>query len=66
MKKKRKLPDHDEDYDPDVEGDVAAESMEEPADEEEDDMTPIPKTSIVTRKTGLNSLVPNEILRTKI
>ncbi|KAI3660771.1 hypothetical protein MP638_001082 [Amoeboaphelidium occidentale] len=65
--KKRKLPDEgDEDYDPDVEDDVAAEPMGEPEEEEDDDMTPIPMTSIVTRKSGLNSLVPNEILRTKI
>ncbi|KAI3657843.1 hypothetical protein MP638_001681, partial [Amoeboaphelidium occidentale] len=67
MKKKRKLPDKgDEDYDPDVEDDVDSEPMGEPEEEEEEDMTPIPMTSIVTRKTGLSSLIPNEILRTKI
>ncbi|KAI3661251.1 hypothetical protein MP638_005688 [Amoeboaphelidium occidentale] len=67
MKKKRKLPDDDvEEYDPAAEDDVAAEPIDEPEEEEEDDMTPIPMTSIVTRKTGLNSLLPNEILRTKI
>ncbi|KAI3657493.1 hypothetical protein MP638_006140 [Amoeboaphelidium occidentale] len=67
MKKKCKLPDEgDEDYDPAVEDDAASEPMGEPEEEEEDDMTPIPMTSIVTRKTGLNSLLPNEILRTKI
>ncbi|KAI3656773.1 hypothetical protein MP638_001120 [Amoeboaphelidium occidentale] len=66
MKKKRKLPDADEDYDPAVEDDAACEPMDEPEEEEEEDMTPIPIASIVARKTGLNSLVPYEILRTKI